>query len=130
MSARQKHDKTYVFSEMPPGRAVAYLVVPTVLMQAIGKKRRPYILAFTRMGTVGVLFMCACNALLGAPGVLFGKPLAEEHAGRGDRLHRARGPAPPGQHVFRPRGRLGASAAWAVVVKQVLPKPFRPSCTS
>lgn len=77
MSVRQKHDKTYVFSEMPPGRAVAYLVVPTVLMQAIGKKRRPYILAFTRMGTVDVLFMCACNALLGAPGVLFGKPLAD-----------------------------------------------------
>lgn len=64
--------------------AVAWCMVPSSLvfaatsfMQAIGQKRRPYILAFTRMGTVDVLFMCACDALLGAPGVLFGKPLAD-----------------------------------------------------
>lgn len=64
--------------------AVAWRMVPSSLvfaatsfMQAIGQKRRPYILAFTRMGTIDVLFMCACDALLGAPGVLFGKPLAD-----------------------------------------------------
>ena len=64
--------------------AVAWCMVPSSLvfaatsfMQAIGQKRRPYILAFTRMGTVDVLFMCICNALFGASGVLFGKPLAD-----------------------------------------------------
>ena len=32
---RATYDKTYVFAEMPVGKAVAYLVVPTVLTQII-----------------------------------------------------------------------------------------------
>lgn len=33
--ARRQYDKTYMFAQMPVGRAVAYLVVPTVLTQVI-----------------------------------------------------------------------------------------------
>lgn len=51
--------------------------ITTSYLQAIGQKRRPYILAFTRMGTVDVVCMIACSAVLGAPGILFGKPIAD-----------------------------------------------------
>ena len=33
--AREKHDKLYVFAEMPVGKAVSYLVIPTILTQII-----------------------------------------------------------------------------------------------
>ena len=49
----------------------------TSYLQAIGQKRRPYILAFSRMGTVDVICMAACSALLGPSGILFGKPIAD-----------------------------------------------------
>ena len=65
-------------------RSVGLCMIPSPLvyaassyMQAIGQKWRPYILAFTRMGTVDVVFMVICNAVLGAPGVLLGKPIAD-----------------------------------------------------
>ena len=49
----------------------------TSYLQAIGQKRRPYILAFSRMGTVDVICMCACSALLGPEFILLGKPIAD-----------------------------------------------------
>ena len=49
----------------------------TSYLQAIGQKRRPFILAFTRMGTVDVICMIACSAVLGPSGILFGKPIAD-----------------------------------------------------
>lgn len=49
----------------------------TSYLQAIGQKRRPYILAFTRMGTVDVVCMVACSIALGPSGILFGKPMAD-----------------------------------------------------
>ena len=49
----------------------------TSYLQAIGQKRRPYILAFTRMGTVDVVCMIACSAILGPSGILLGKPIAD-----------------------------------------------------
>lgn len=65
-------------------REVALCFIPSGLvflstsyLQAIGQKRRPYILAFTRMGTVDVLLMIACSALLGPSFILLGKPLAD-----------------------------------------------------
>ena len=51
--------------------------ISTSFLQAIGQKRRPYILAFTRMGTVDVLLMVARSVLLGSSGILLGKPLAD-----------------------------------------------------
>lgn len=64
--------------------AVALCMIPSTLlfaansyMQAIGQKRRPYLLTFTRMGTVDVLFMCLLAATAGAPYILFGKPIAD-----------------------------------------------------
>ena len=51
--------------------------ITTSYLQAIGQKRRPYILAFTRMGTVDVICMTACSALLGPSGILLGKPIAD-----------------------------------------------------
>ena len=35
MATKQKHDKLYVFNEMPVGKAVSYLVIPTILTQII-----------------------------------------------------------------------------------------------
>lgn len=65
-------------------REVALCFIPSGLvflttsyLQAIGQKRRPYILAFTRMGTVDVVCMIACSAVLGPGGILLGKPLAD-----------------------------------------------------
>ena len=65
-------------------REVALCFIPSGLvflatsyLQAIGQKRRPYILAFTRMGTVDVVFMALCAAVLGPSGILLGKPLAD-----------------------------------------------------
>ena len=65
-------------------REVALCFVPSGLvfittsyLQAIGQKRRPYILAFTRMGTVDVVSMIACSILLGPSGILLGKPIAD-----------------------------------------------------
>lgn len=51
--------------------------ITTSYLQAIGQKRRPYILAFTRMGTVDVVLMTACSLALGPNGILLGKPLAD-----------------------------------------------------
>lgn len=65
-------------------REVALCFIPSGLvflstsyLQAIGQKRRPYILAFTRMGTVDVMLMVACSGLLGPSFILLGKPLAD-----------------------------------------------------
>lgn len=51
--------------------------ITTSYLQAIGQKRRPYILAFTRMGTVDVVCMVACSLVLGPGGILLGKPIAD-----------------------------------------------------
>ena len=49
----------------------------TSYLQAIGQKRRPFILAFTRMGTVDVVCMIACSIFLGPSDILLGKPIAD-----------------------------------------------------
>ena len=51
--------------------------ITTSYLQAIGQKRRPYVLAFTRMGTVDVVCMIACSTLLGPHAILLGKPIAD-----------------------------------------------------
>ncbi len=51
--------------------------IATSYLQAIGQKKRPYILAFTRMGTVDVACMAACSILLGPAGIIAGKPIAD-----------------------------------------------------
>lgn len=64
--------------------AIALTTVPSALvfctssyLQAIGQKRRPLILAFTRMGTVDVLFMVILSMTAGVDFILFGKPMAD-----------------------------------------------------
>ena len=51
--------------------------ITTSYLQAIGQKRRPYILAFSRMGTVDVICMIACSTFLGPSSILLGKPIAD-----------------------------------------------------
>ena len=65
--------QTVAFSMIPSSLVFA----ATMFMQAIGQKKCPYILAFTRMGTVDVVFMVICNMIFGAPGVLIGKPISD-----------------------------------------------------
>lgn len=69
--------RSYLFAVSLCMVPASLVFVTTTFLQATGEKKRPLILAFTRMGTVDVVFMIICNMVLGAPGVLFGKPIAD-----------------------------------------------------